>query len=362
MKRVSLFLGLVMGVGLLLSLSATTARAQVTTAGRLTGVVTDSKGALVPKAEIVATSETKAEFKATANGEGGWTIPSVPIGSYTISVVAPNFKTTVTQDVKVDAGQVATVNSVLEPGGASEQVVVSGGGEILQTESANVSTTIVGKQIVELPFVTRDALQLVLTLPGVQTPGTPRTSSINGLPKGSVNLTLDGANIQDNLLKSSDGFFATIMPKSDAIAEVTLSTAAGGAESSGEGAAQIRFVTKSGTNEWHGGVFWQVRNDYFNSNYYFNSIDHLKRDRIDLNQAGGRLGGPIVKNKIFFFVNIEEFRLPQTYGSALQTALTPDAMAGLFTYKDSTGQIQKINLYNLAAAQNPTLPATVRAF
>jgi len=266
MKKVSLFLRLVMGVGLLLSLSATTARAQVTTSGRLTGVVTDSKGALVPKAEIVATSETKAEFKATANGEGGWTIPSVPIGSYTISVVAPNFKTTVTQDVKVDAGQVATVNSVLEPGGASEQVVVSGGGEILQTESANVSTTIVGKQIVELPFVTRDALQLVLTLPGVQTPGVPRTSSINGLPKGSVNLTLDGANIQDNFLRSSDGFFTQVQPKSDAVSEVTVSTAVPGAESGGEGAVQVRFTTRPGSPEFHGGGFWQYRSPNFNSN------------------------------------------------------------------------------------------------
>src|SRR5437588_5919220 len=164
--------------------------AQVTTTGRLTGVVTDSKGALVPKAEIVATqNETKSQFKATASADGAWAIPSVSVGTYTISVLAPNFKTTVIQDVKVDAGQVATANAVLEPGGANEQVTISGGGEILQTESANVSTTIVGKQIVELPFVSRDALQLVLTLPGVQTPGTPRTSSINGLPKGSVNLT-----------------------------------------------------------------------------------------------------------------------------------------------------------------------------
>src|SRR5258708_39591606 len=140
MKRVSLFLGLVMGIGLLLGISATTARAQVTTSGRLTGVVTDSKGALVPKAEIVATqNETKAEFKATANGEGGWTVPSIPIGNCTITVVGPNFKTTVIQGVKVDASQVATANAVLEPGGAQEQVVVTGGGEILNTESANVS-------------------------------------------------------------------------------------------------------------------------------------------------------------------------------------------------------------------------------
>jgi hypothetical protein len=249
---------------------------QITTTGRLVGIVTDPTGALVPKAEIVATNiGTKQELKTTANDEGSWSIPSVPNGTYTIHVSGPNFKTTVLQDVKVDAGQVTAANASLEPGGANEQVVIQGGGEILQTESASVATTIVGRQIVELPFVTRDALQLVLTLPGVQTPGVPRTSSINGLPKGSVNLTLDGVNIQDNFLRSSDGFFTQVQPKSDAVQEVTVSTAVPGAESAGEGAAQVKFVTKSGTSEFHGGLFWQYRSPRFNSNYYFNNIDGI---------------------------------------------------------------------------------------
>src|SRR6266404_5401301 len=340
-----------------------TAWSQVTS-GRLQGTVTDPNGALIPAAHVVVLNvETGATFTIDTNDHGEWVVPSLPTSTYKVTVTAQGFKASVVNDVKLDAGVPATVNSVLELGTVTETVEVAGGAEILQTATSTVSSILTGRQINEMPFVSqRNALDLIVLQPGTQTPGTPRTSSINGLPKGSVNATLDGINIQDNLLKSSDGFFATIMPKSDAIAEVTLSTAAGGAESSGEGAAQIRFVTKSGTNEWHGGVVWQVRNDYFNSNHYFHSLDHMKQDRIDLNQAGGRLGGPIVKNKIFFFVNIEEFRLPQTYGSALQTALTPDAMAGLFTYKDSTGQIQKINLYNLAAAKNPTLPATVRSF
>jgi len=183
----------------------------------------------------------------------------------TVSIGASGFKTTVAKEVKVDAGQVATLNTALETGGATEQVVVTGGAEVLQTESSTVATTIVGRQIGELPFSTRDALQLVLALPGVMTPGTPRTSSINGLPKGSVNLTLDGANIQDNFLRSSDGFFTSIQAKSDAIQEVTVTTATPGAESGGEGAVQVRFITKSGSPEYHGGAFWQYRSKTFNS-------------------------------------------------------------------------------------------------
>ncbi|PYT07838.1 MAG: hypothetical protein DMF60_06245, partial [Acidobacteria bacterium] len=274
----------------LISLMTALVPAQVTTSGRLTGVVADANGALIPKAQIVAKhDQTQTEYKTISNDEGGWTIPSIPNGTYTVTISAQGFKTTIAKEVKVDAGQVASLNAALETGGASEQVIVTGGAEVLQTESSTVSTTIVGRQIGELPFSTRDALQLVLTLPGVMTPGTPRTSSLNGLPKGSVNLTLDGANIQDNFLRSSDGFFTSIQPKSDAVQEVTVTTATPGAESGGEGAVQIRFITKSGSPEYHGGAFWQYRSKTFNSNYYFNNIDGLPRDAFILRQFGGNL-------------------------------------------------------------------------
>jgi hypothetical protein len=343
----------------LLLASAPAAFAQITTSGRLTGVVTDTQGAVVTGAEIVAVSnETKQELNATSGDEGSWSIPSVPNGTYTVTVSGPGFKKTVVQSVKVDVGQPTTVNATLEPGGANEEVVVTAGGELLQKEDTSVSTTITGRQISELPFTTRDALQLVLTLPGVQTPGAPRTSSINGLPKGSVNLTLDGANIQDNFLRSSDGFFTQIQPKSDAVQEVTVSTAVPGAESAGEGAVQVRFVTKSGTSEFHGGGFWQYRSPKFNSNYYFNNIDGLPRDNLLLRQFGGNLGGPILipklirsREKAFFFVNYEEFQLPQTYPTGNNFVLAPDALRGIFTYKDTGGTVRTVNLLQLAASR-----------
>ena len=348
---------------LVTSLIANAVPAQVTTSGRLSGIVKDAQGALVPNAQIVAKNDqTQGEYKTTANGEGEWTIPSIPNGVYTVTITAQGFKTGVAKEVKVDAGQAASLNVVLEVGGASEQVVITGGAEVLQKESATVATTITGRQIGELPWATRDALQLVLTLPGVVTPDKPRTSSVNGLPKGSINLTLDGANIQDNFLRSSDGFFTSIQAKSDAVQEVTVSTATPGAESGGEGAVQIRFVTKSGSSQYHGGAFWQYRSKTFNSNYYFNNIDGLPRDAFILRQFGGNVGGPILipkllkdKEKALFFINYEYFTLPNAYGSSV-LLLTPEAQNGIFTYKDSAGAIQKINLYQIAAAKNPTLP------
>ncbi|HEV2665447.1 MAG TPA: carboxypeptidase regulatory-like domain-containing protein, partial [Blastocatellia bacterium] len=331
--------------------------AQVTTSGRLAGTVMDAQGAVVANAQVtVKNNETQTLFTATANKEGGWALPSISPGDYTVTVTAPGFKTTVVQNVKVDVGQPTTVNATLETGGVNDQVVVTGGGEVLQNASANISTTITGRQIHELPFSTREAMQLVLVMPGVQTPGTSRTSSVNGLPKASLNITVDGANVQDNFLKSTDGFFTSTQPKSDAVEEVTISTATPGAESAGGGAVQIRFVTKQGSNEFHGGLFWQHRNDALNSSYYFNgkAFDNLPRDRILLNQFGGNVGGPIVipklfhgRDKAFFFVNVEEFRLPQTFGVS-RTVLNNQARQGIFTYKDSTGAIRNVNLYQIA--------------
>lgn len=355
-------------VGLLLvvvSLLTGSAPAQSTTTGRLTGTISDAQGALVGGAQVVAKNNaTQAEYRARANDDGGWTIPSVPNGAYTVTITAQGFKSTVVQNVVVETGLPATVNATLEVGGATEQVVVTSGGSIIQSESANVSSTITGRQIGELPWATRDAMQLVLTLPGVQTPGTPRTSSVNGLPKSSLNITLDGANIQDNLLKSSDGFFTSTQAKSDAVEEVTVSTATPGAESGGEGAVQIKFVTKRGSNDFKGALFWQHRNTALNSNYYFNNINDLPRDKIILNQYGGNIGGPIWlpkifngKDKAFFFVNMEVFKLPQTYDSPTRTVLTNAARSGIYTYRDSGNVVRTVNLYQLAGGRGfPSTP------
>ncbi|MBC7926304.1 MAG: TonB-dependent receptor, partial [Bryobacteraceae bacterium] len=334
-----------------------------TTFGRLEGTVADSSGAAVPLANIVAiATETGSRYTATANERGEWVISSVPPATYRVSGSLTGFKTTSAADVKVDAGVPATVNLVLEVGSITETIEVSGTAEVLQTATATVSSTIQGRQIRDLPFASRNALELLVTQPGTQTPGTPRTSSINGLPKGSLNITIDGINVQDNLLRSDDGFFTSIQPRQDAVEEVTVITAAAGAESLGEGAAQIRFVTKSGTNTVRGGVFWQHRNSALNSNYYFNNVDGLPRDRLVFNQFGGNIGGPIRKNKAFFFFNKEEFRLPQTYNSAALTILNDDARNGVFRYRDTAGSTRTVNLYELVRVKNPSLPGNVREY
>ena len=130
--------------------------------------------------------------------------------------------------------------------------------------------------------------------------------------------------------------------------EVTLTTSAAAANATGEGAAQIKFVTRSGTNQLHGGVFEQIRNTALNANYYFNNIDGLPRDIVQLNQFGGHIGGPIWKNKLFFFTNIEQ-RIQPASASESYTVLTPAAVNGNYTYMDPvTNQLVTVNVLKLA--------------
>lgn len=351
------------------------ATAQGSSAASLSGTIIDPSGAVVPGASVLVKSDgTGAEFRVISADNGTFTVPTLAVGTYTVTATAAGFKRAVVTDVKIDAATPASVRMVLSVGEQSESVVVEGGAEILQTQSANVSTTIVGRQITELPFVSRDALDLVLLLPGTSTPGRPRTSTVNGLPKGALNISIDGINVQDNLLKSSDGFFTYIRPRIDAIEEVTVSTATPGAESGAEGAVQIKFVTRAGTNKFHGSVYEYHRNPALNANYWFNNRDlppdprtgKAPRDRVLLNQYGFRLGGPISiprvwngRDRAFFFVNYEEYRLPEQV-TRQRTILSPEAQAGIYQYdvRLSSGQIERrmINLLSLGAANDCTLP------
>ncbi|MBS1806922.1 MAG: carboxypeptidase regulatory-like domain-containing protein [Acidobacteria bacterium] len=332
----------------------------------LSGTVTDPSGAVVAGASVkVKNAATGAGSETSTSSSGAYTIPALGAGVYTVTIEARGFKTVAISDVKINAATPATVNATLEVGAQSETVTVQGGGEVLQTQSANVATTIQGRQITELPFTSRDALDLVLLLPGTNTPGRPRTSTINGLPKGALNITMDGVNVQDNILKSSDGFFTYVRPRIDAVDEVTVSTATPGAESAGEGAVQIKFVTRSGSNEYHGSLYEYHRNPALNANYWFNNRDSAPkpgfttapRDFVLLNQFGGRIGGPIAlpgfgtggsplrvfRDRAFFFVNYEEFRIPEQ-ATRQRTILSDAARTGIFRY----GTSGSVNLYTLA--------------
>jgi hypothetical protein len=326
----------------------------------VSGIVKDPSGAAVPAANVEVTNiATNNKYKVATNEKGEYTVPSLASGRYSVEVAKAGFKAGKVLNVELSVGVPATVDVTLQIGQTSDTVEVTAGAAILQTETADVSTNISGRQLTDLPFATRNAVELLVDAPGTSTPTTPRSSTVNGMPKGALNITIDGMNTQDNNLKSSDGYFSYIYPSVDALEEVTMTTSAAGVDSTSQGGTQIKFVTRSGTNQFHGGVFWQVRNTAFDANYFFNQQVGLPRDIVKLNQGGGHIGGPIIKNKLFFFGNVEVYRYP---GSNMytRTYLTPSAASGIFTYADSSGALHNVNLLTLAA-NNPA-PAGTRAY
>jgi hypothetical protein len=323
------------------------------------GTVTDAQGAVIVGASVtVVNTNTDANFKATTDARGQWVLASMQQGVYRVTASQNGFRTTVIDNITMDAGIPVTVNAKLEVGAVAETVEVSGTQELVQTADASLNSSLEKRQMTELPTITRSGLDALISLPGLQTGTQNRYSTINGLPNGSFSVTVDGVNTQDQLLKSSNGYYTFIPIQMDSVEEVTMSTAAMGASSTGEGAAQIKFVTRSGSNQFHGGGFWQNANNFFEANYYFNTINRLPRNIIKLNQFGFHVGGPVyipkvldLRNKLFFFTNVE-FRLMPQSSAQTRTVLTPDAANGYYSWGTaSTGQVLgRVNVLGLAKA------------
>lgn len=327
--------------------------AQGATSQTLSGTVVDASGAVIPGADISAKhTGTGVVSTAVSNSDGLFSIPSLPIGTYTVTVTLQGFKTVVVNNVVLTSGAGANVKATMEVGGVSEQITVSSSSAIVQTQSSAISQTINTKQITQLPLTTRSAMDFVNMLPGVTTANGNRQATINGLPRGTINITLDGVNVQDNTLRTSDGFFAIVSPRLDAIEEVSVSTASQDSGDSGQGAAQVKFVTRSGTNSFTGSGYYFGRRDWLNANTWFNNRDGVPKAKLRQNQSGFRAGGPIFipgvydgHNKAFFFFNYEELRQPNDVTRNNRNVLTPAAQAGDYCY---TGGC--VNVLQLAAA------------
>jgi len=343
-------------VGLLAALVSVPAFAQGSATSALAGVVVDSSGGALPGATIEAKNNaTGGTYTTVSSGTGDFNIPALPNGTYTVTISLSSFKTAVLTEVVLNVGVPTNVRAVLEIGSVSETVEVTAAGQMVKTQTTTISSTISTNEIANTPLTSRYLLDFVTSLPGVSTPAGARNSQINGLDQSAINITLDGINIQDNTNKTTDGFFAIVSPRLDAIEEVTVSGATQTADAAGTGAVQIKFVTRSGSNNYTGSGYWYYRSDVLNSNTYFNERDGVDKAKLQQNQPGFRVGGPIVipglydgHNQAFFFVNYEEFRQPSE-STRTRTILSPLAQQGIFQYV-AGGGTQQVDLWNLAAA------------
>jgi hypothetical protein len=287
--------------------------------GTILGTVTDKSGGTVPKAKVtVRNVDTGLTRETQTTDDGGYTVPELPIGNYTVTVEKTGFQTSVTTGVRVHVGAFERrVDVILQPGEVTQRVEVSGETlPMVETTSDVLGGSFESKQVLDLPVNGRDYTKLLIMVPGANgepngggdSPGSFGLFSANGNRGRANNFLLDGSDMNDGYRNlpaiNQGGVFGTpgtVLPL-EVIAEVRILSNFQ-AEYGRNSGAVVNIVTKSGTNDLHGSAFEYFRNDHLNARNFFNSVG--PKDRFRNNQFGGSLGGPIVKDKTFWYVAYE---------------------------------------------------------
>ncbi len=323
--------------------------------GVVTGRVGDPSQASVAGAEITLTDNQRGEVRtAHSNNTGLYYFGSLPIGSYHLKVTAPGFTGWET-DIKLEAGQTITADPALQVGPVQTAISVNDAASLVQTEGADLSDVKTAKEIHDLPLNGRFITNLFTLTAGVEAGQnaspqalTPRT---NGMPAGSTQILLDGQSYRDTF----GGGMSRVQPGLDSIQEYRVETS--GSDATQDNPATVELVTRSGTNQFHGGAFETFRNNYGGL------VARQVQDQTNTppkyirNEFGGFIGGPIKKNKTFFFYDQELLKLRQEVTA--NTSVPTDAnWAGDFSNKiDSSGN--GYTIYNPFTTDAKRKPASV---
>ncbi len=323
---------------------------------RITGTVVDPSGAAVPKATVNLLLHGGKQPVATTvtHNDGQFALEAVRPELYDLSVESPGFQSYKLENVKVDPARSTDLPALkLALATTSSTVEVTATAETVQTSSPEISTTVTADQIRRLPVGDRDVVSFIATQAGVSS--SQFSTSINGQRTSFSNVTLDGVNIQDNYIRSNALSYQPNLLLLDQVREFTITTSNASAAESG--ASQVSLSTPSGTNQLHGTAYWQNRNNKFAANDFFDNQDGIGLPRLNLNQVGASVGGPIKRDKLFYYVNYETYR-NRSQTSANATILTQTARQGIFSYIDTRGAVQSRNILNIVGLpQDPTMAA-----
>jgi hypothetical protein len=297
--------------------------------GTIVGNVTDESGASVPGVTIRITNEGTSSVRTVTSSSGGtYTVPALEAGIYSVEATMAGFHTEIEKGLKLEVNQTLRVDLALKVGEVSERVEVNASAVQLQTDSSTVATTVENKKVVELPLNGRSFTQLTVLVPAAVATGTATfqssgtTVSISGLRSENNNYTIDGVNNNETFFKSYG-----VQPSIDAIQEFKVQTNITAAEFGTGAGANVNLVTKSGTNSFHGTAFEFHRNQHLSSQDYFSEQANQPIPVFRQNEFGGTIGGPIIKNKTFFFFGYEDTK----YGrgqSILAQIPTPAMISG----------------------------------
>jgi hypothetical protein len=351
-------------ISILLAIVPAGIYAQGASTATVTGTVTDPKGATVSGARVeLLDTGTDIKTVATTAEDGHYMFPAVLPGVYDITVIATGFRQSVTSGVKVEVGKSATVNVALELGQVTETVeVVAGTGVELQTLDASVGSVLDQKFLSQLPTLSRDATSLLLlqpmAIPGFNGPGGTGESNyaggaVAGARADQNTFMIDGGDATSNMEGAggyNTNFVATpraVVPTPvESLEEFRVQTNNAGVGFNRSAGAEVQMITKRGTNNWHGALYWYLQNDQLNANDWFRNFRGDPNPEWRDNRFGGRIGGPIWKNRTFFFLHEEE-RHFFTQSVFSRLVPTPALRAGILKFRDGAGNV---NAYNLNGA------------
>jgi hypothetical protein len=287
--------------------------------GAITGTVQDPTGAVIPNAQVtLLNTDQGITLSGTTNGGGVYTFSPVRIGHYSLSVASPGFTTTHQQNLQVTVGQQLQVNVQLKPGAASQTVEVNTTPPELQTSESSVGQTVTSQTINNLPLNGRNFTFLAQLGAGVNTPqadtrGNAASGAFtaNGLTPAQNNYLLDGIDNNSNAVDFLNGTNYIVLPPLDAIQEFKVQTADFSAELGRSAGAVLNATVKSGTNSIHGAAWEFFRNDKLDAADWFEDNQGITKGELRQNQFGAAVGGPIIKNKIFYFGDYEGLRRVQ---------------------------------------------------
>ena len=327
------------------------------TTSRLAGTVEDPANAAVVNAQVKLTNEaTRVIFSTATSTSGGYVFDSIQSGSYEVQVEAPGFKRFVSHNNVVTIGQPTTLKVRLELGAVAEQVTVTGAAELVQTStSGNLGNLVTQQALEDLPVVGtrgRNPLNLVIMQPGVVSgANTGGGSHAHGARDRAWNYTLDGIDVNDSSQGGSETTSFRINP--DMLSEFRVLTGNNTAENGRNSGGQVAMVTRSGGNDFHGDAFWFYRTPRLNASEWQNNLDNLGKAQLQQNIYGGGMGGPIRKNRTFFFGEIQALRARSSSATA-RTVYTTSARQGLLRYvKGGRNQPTGVSGATVDAAGNP---------
>ncbi len=321
----------------LLLVSTRHASAQVDE-GSITGTVTDTTGAAVPNASVtLLNTDVGLKLTSKSDSRGSYTFSPVRIGQYSITVTAPGFEKTTQQNVTVNVSQNLTIPIQLKLGAATETVEVTAAPPLLQTADASVGQVVTERSVNNLPLNGRNFTFLAQLGAGAQTPQADTRGnaasgafSANGLRPAQNNYLLDGIDNNSNAVDFLNGTNFIVLPPVDAISEFKVQTADFSAQFGRSAGAVLNATIKSGTNHIHGDVWEFFRNDKLDAADWFEDHAHTKKGALRQNQFGVSIGGPIIRDKAFFFGDYEGFRRVQGQ-AATGTVPTASEVASGFT-------------------------------